>query len=217
MKPIGCLGALMILTVATVAPAAQAPITGVLPAAAKPFEVTPVATFDKPWAMAFLPDGQMLVTEKTGRMLLLSADGKRRTEVAGIPEVNSSGQSALGEVVVHPGFADNRLVYFSYSAVGSPNAITLARGKLTGGLDGARLEEVTTLYSARPAVSGGHYAGRIAFSRDGHLFLAMGERQKSSGAEVIAAGARRVVIVSGILQARDVAAYCREAKARLDE
>jgi glucose/arabinose dehydrogenase len=183
MKGAGRLGAMIILAAAASAPAAQAPITGSRPAAAMPFEATPVATFDKPWAMTFLPDGQMLVTEKAGRMLLLSADGKRRTEVAGIPEVNSTGQSALGEVVVHPRFAENRLVYFSYSAPGSPNAIVLARGKLVAGLDSAKLDDVTTLYRARPDKSGGHYAGRIAFSPDGHLFFSMGERQKFTPAQ----------------------------------
>jgi glucose/arabinose dehydrogenase len=181
MKRIG-IGALL-LAVSGAVVAAQAPITGNRSATVTPFEVTPVATFDKPWAMTFLPDGQMLVTEKAGRMLLLSSDGKRRIEVAGVPEVNSTGQSALGEVVVHPRFVENRLVYFSYSARGSPNAIVLARGKLVGGLEGAKLDDVATLYRARPEKAGGHYAGRIAFSPDGHLFFAMGERQKFTPAQ----------------------------------
>lgn len=183
MKRIGNLGGLMILVLATAASAAQAPITGSPLPTAKPFVAVAITTFDRPWSMAFLPDGQMLVTEKAGRLLLLSADGQRRTAVSGIPEVNSSGQSALGEVVIHPGFAENRFVYFSYSAPGSPNAIVLARGKLVGGLDGAMLENVTTLYQARPPKAGGHYAGRIAFSRDGHLFFSMGERQKFTPAQ----------------------------------
>lgn len=174
---------LLLMSAAVAAPAAQAPITGARPATAPPFAVRAVATFDNPWALAFLPDGRMLVTEKAGRILLLSADGKRRVTVAGVPRVDSSGQGALGEVVVHPGFASNRLVYFSYSAPGSPNGIVLARGKLTGGMDGARLEGVTILYKAHPLISGGHYAGRIAFAPDGHLFFAMGERQKFTPAQ----------------------------------
>ena len=128
MNRIAVICALFCLSPAAAAPAAQAPITGNRPAAAKPFEAVAIATFDSPWALAFLPDGAMLVTEKAGRMLLLSPDGKRRVEVAGIPKVNASGQGGLGEVVAHPDFAANRLVYFSYSAPGSPNAIVLARG-----------------------------------------------------------------------------------------
>lgn len=158
--------------------AAQAPITGERPFADKPFKTEEVARFDSPWAMTFLPGGRMLVTEKAGRMLLLSPDGKQRTAVEGMPAVESSGQAALGEVVAHPDFATNRLIYFSYSAPGSPNGIVLARARLAGDLASARLEDVTTLYRAHPLKSGGHYAGRIAFSPDGHLFLSMGERQK---------------------------------------
>jgi len=162
---------------------AQAPVTGPRPFAAKPFKAVEVARFDSPWALAFLPDGKMLVTEKAGRMLLLSADGKRRAAIAGIPAVDPGGQGALGEVVVHPDFAANRLVYFSYSAPGSPNSVVLMRGRLEGGLNGARLDGVTILYKAYPEKTGGHYAGRMAFAPDGHLFFAMGERQKFSPAQ----------------------------------
>ncbi|ATE65569.1 PQQ-dependent sugar dehydrogenase [Rhizorhabdus dicambivorans] len=182
MHPLASAFALLVALPA-VAPAAQAPITGERPSAAKPFKAAEVASFDSPWALAFLPDGRMLVTEKTGRMLLLSADGRQRTAVTGVPEVNASGQGALGEVVAHPDFAANGQVYFSYSAPGSPNAIVLARGRLVGGADGARLDDVTTLYRAHPDRSGGHYAGRIAFSPDGHLFFSMGERQKFTPAQ----------------------------------
>lgn len=165
------------------APAAQAPVTAARSFAQKPFSALELARFDSPWALAFLPSGQMLVTEKAGRMLLLSPDGQRRTKVAGIPPVDSRGQGALGEVVIHPDFATNRLVYFSYSTPGTPNAVALMRGRLVGGLDGARLEGVKMLYRARPDRTGGHYAGRIAFAPDGHLFFAMGERQKFTPAQ----------------------------------
>lgn len=183
MKLGGALTGLAFFAMAAAAPAAQPPITGERAAAAKPFQATAVAQFEKPWALAFLPGGEMLVTEKAGKLMLLSADGKRRTEVAGVPAVNASGQGGLGEVVVHPDFAASRLVYFSYSEGGSPNGIVLARGRLAGGIDGAKLENVTTLYRAHPAKTGGHYAGRIAFAPDGHLFFAMGERQKFSPAQ----------------------------------
>lgn len=183
MQPIQALCAILLISGATAARAAQAPITGNRPAAAAPFEASALARFNNPWALTFLPDGTMLVTEKAGRMLLLSADGKRRVTVAGVPDVDASGQGALGEVVAHPDFAANRLVYFSYSAPGTPNSIVLARGRLTGGIEGAQLDEVATLYKAHPLARGGHYAGRIAFAPDGHVFFAMGERQKFTPAQ----------------------------------
>jgi len=158
--------------------AGQAPITGDRPFAPPPFAASEIARFDDPWAMTFLPDGQMLVTEKAGRMWLVSGDGRRRTAVGGMPRVNPRGQGALGEVVLHPQFAANSLVYFSYSAAGSLNAITLARGRLSGDLDhGARLDGMTILYRAHPPIDGGQYGGRIAFAPDGHLFFSTGERQ----------------------------------------
>lgn len=183
MRHLGKAVILLLTAGSAAASAAQAPITGERPAAAKPFTATQLASFDSPWAMTFLPDGEILVTEKAGKLLLLSADGKRRTVVAGMPDVDSAGQGALGEVVRHPDFATNRLIYFSYSAPGLPNAIVLARGKLVSGPDGAKLEDVVTLYRAHPAASGGHYAGRIAFAPDGHLFFSIGERQKFTPAQ----------------------------------
>lgn len=157
------------------------------PAAASglPFTVTPVADFDSPWAMTFLPDGRMLVTEKTGMLLLVSADGKTKRPVSGIPAVDSAGQGALKDVVLAPGFAQNRLVYFSYSEAGEGGkGVVLARGTLADGASPA-LRNVQTLFKATPYVSGnGHYSGRIAFAPDGqHLFFTNGERQKFDPAQ----------------------------------
>lgn len=166
--------------------AAQAPITGARPFADMPFVATPIATFDSPWALAFLPDGRMLVNQKAGVMLLVSANGKTRAAVQGIPAVDSDKQGALGEIALHPDFARNKLVYFSYSeAAGEEKGIALARGRLVEDkAGGARLEDLKVLYRVHPKVTGGgHYAGRIAFSPDGHLFLSAGERQKFDPAQ----------------------------------
>jgi len=154
-------------------------------AGGKPFAVTTVAEFKSPWAMTFLPDGRMLVTEKAGQMQLVSADGQTKTSVSGIPAVDSAGQGGLMDVVLHPGFAQNGMVYFSYSATGpGGKGVLLARGKLaeTGGR--AALEGVQTIFTATPFVSGdGHYSGRIAFAPDGKLFYTNGERQKFDPAQ----------------------------------
>jgi glucose/arabinose dehydrogenase len=152
--------------------------------AARPFVVTPVADLDSPWAMTFLPDGRMLVTEKDGRLLLLSADGKTMASLAGIPPVDSAGQGALMDVVLHPQFASNHRVYFSFSEAGpGGKGVALARGSFVDGAKPA-LADVEVIFRASPYVDGnGHYSGRIAFSPDGYLFFTNGERQKFDPAQ----------------------------------
>ena len=154
-------------------------------AAALPFSVTTMADLDAPWAMTFLPDARMLVTEKDGRMLLLSADAKTSRTVATIA-VDSAGQGALMDVVLAPGFARNRQVYFSYSAAGQGGkGVVLARGVLDMAPGAERLTSIETLFRATPLVDGdGHYSGRIAFSPDGqYLFFTNGDRQKFTPAQ----------------------------------
>ncbi len=152
---------------------------------ARPFAMTPVADFDAPWAMTFLPDGRMLVTEKKGEMLLVSADGRQRRTVATVP-VDAAGQGGLMDVVLAPGFARNRQVYFSYSAAGQGGkGVVLARAVLDLAAGGERLRQIEAIYRAYPLVEGdGHYSGRIAFAPDGKsLFFTAGERQKFTPAQ----------------------------------
>lgn len=161
--------------------------------AALPFQVQVVADFESPWAMTFLPDGRMLITEKAGTLYLVSADGQQRKRVDGMPTVASEGQGGLHDVVLHPGFAKNRFVYFSYSEAGQGGqgseggkpvkGIVLARGALVDGEQPA-LQKVEVLFRATPYVDGdGHYSGRIAFAKDGHLFFTNGDRQKFDPAQ----------------------------------
>lgn len=150
-----------------------------------PFTVTPVADFDAPWSMTFLPDGRMLVTEKVGKLILVSADGKTKTEVTGVPAVDSAGQGALKEILLAPDYAKSSQVYFSFSEAGpGGKGVVLARAVLTDGAAPA-LTNVERLFQASPYVEGsGHYSGRIAFAPDGkHLFFANGERQKFDPAQ----------------------------------
>jgi glucose/arabinose dehydrogenase len=170
--------------IATACSASTAPAQDAA-AAAKPFVETVMADFESPWAMAFLPDGRLLVTEKTGKLLLVSADAKQIATIATIPGVDSAGQGGLMDVVLSPGFAKDRLVYFSFSAVREGGkAVALARGRLdeSGTL---ALVDVSVIFRASPAVEGnGHYSGRIAFSPDGkYLFFTNGERQKFDPAQ----------------------------------
>ena len=165
---------------------AQAPTADGLP-----FAITPVADFDAPWAMTFLPDRRMLVTEKAGRLVLASADGQQRQDVAGLPAVDSAGQGGLMDVVLAPDFARSRLVYLSASVAGEGGkGVVLMRGRLVEAPApefgaGAKLVDVREIFRATPFVEGdGHYSGRIAFSPDGkHLFFTNGERQKFTPAQ----------------------------------
>jgi aldose sugar dehydrogenase len=156
------------------------------PPGAKPFAVTPMGEFDAPWAMTFLPDGRMLVTEKAGRLLLLPSSAQSRIVVAGTPAVSAAGQGGLMDVVAHPQFARNRLVYLSWSEEGAGGkGVALGRGTLLEQDGTARLDGFEVLFRASPFVDGdGHFSGRIAFSPDGkYLFFSNGERQKFDPAQ----------------------------------
>ena len=145
-----------------------------------PFRVTPVATFDEPWAMTFLPDGRLLVTEKAGRLRVATVHGEISELVAGVPKVDYGGQGGLGDVVLHPDFASNHTLYLSYAEAGEGDrrGAAVMRATLTLGENGGRLSDQQVIWRQDPKVTGsGHYGHRIAFSPDGHLFISSGERQ----------------------------------------
>ena len=154
---------------------------------AKPFRTSVIADFDSPWAMTFLPDGRMLITEKAGEMILFDPGNGTKIPVAGIPAVDSAGQGALMDVVPAPGFARNKRVYFSFSEAGpGGKGVALATGTFDQASDGTtKLDGVKVIFRATPYVDGnGHYSGRIAFSPDGkYLFFTNGERQKFDPAQ----------------------------------
>lgn len=142
---------------------------------------TLVSGLDHPWGMAFLPDGRLLLTERAGRMRLLSPDGSLSEPLSGVPQVVAKGQGGLLDVVLDPTFADNQLVYFSYSEPGEGGAGTaVARARLTG----TGLEDVKVIFRQTPKVSGHlHFGGRLAFAPDGKLFVTLGERFKFEPAQ----------------------------------
>lgn len=155
--------------------------------ATKPFKTSVIADFDAPWAMTFMPDGRMLVTEKAGEMILFDPKNGTKIPVAGIPPVDSEGQGALMDVVLAPDFARNRTVYFSFSEAGQGGkGVALATGAFHQASDGTtKLDGVKVIFRASQYVDGnGHYSGRIAFSPDGrYLFFTNGERQKFDPAQ----------------------------------
>lgn len=130
--------------------------------------------FAHPWSLAFLPDGDLLVTERPGRLWRLSADGTERRQIAGVPDVHAVGQGGLLDLAIDPEFESNRLLYFSYAAEGPGGANTrLARARL----ESERLEDVTVLFDAEPNHPGGrHFGGRIVVLADGTVALTLGDR-----------------------------------------
>ncbi len=130
---------------------------------------------DYPWGLAFLPDGRMLVTERAGRMRIVERDGTLNAPLAGLPPVVAAGQGGLLDVVLHPQFASNQLVYWSFSESGDGGAATaVARARL----DGNTLADVQVIFRQAPKVSGGnnHFGSRLVWSRDGKLFVGLGDR-----------------------------------------
>lgn len=152
-----------------------------------PFDVEPITSFDEPWAMAFLPDGRMLVTEKKGSVFIVTADGKKAGPLRWGPDVDYGGQGGLGDIALHPEFATNNLVYVSYvePGVGDTRGAAVARAVLTlNERGGGALSSVEVVWRQYPKMAGrGHYGHRMLFDADGYLWISSGDRQKFTPAQ----------------------------------
>ena len=141
-----------------------------------------VSGLSHPWAVAFLPDGRMLVTERQGTMRIAGKDGKLEAQpVAGLPQVTPHGQGGLMDVALHPNFAQNNLVYWCFSARGADGVGSeVARGKLAGG----RIEGAEVIFRQSPkGNTGRHFGCRLVFDRQGLLYVTLGDRGEQDRAQ----------------------------------
>jgi len=150
--------------------------------AAKPASVrteTVAQGLEHPWGLAFLPDGRLLVTERPGRMRLVTKNGKLSAPIAGLPEIAVLGQGGLLDVALGPDFATSGAIYLSYAEPreAGKNGTSVARAKLVLEGDGGKLEDVAVIFRQEPAIkSTYHFGSRLVFARDGSLFITTGER-----------------------------------------
>jgi aldose sugar dehydrogenase len=165
------IAAVTIALTLTATACAQAPV---------PFISTPVAEFNEPWALEFLPDGRLLITEKSGTVQLVTQDGKK-TAVTGTPKVAYGGQGGLGDIKLHPDFANNHVVYISYVEAGDNKTSGAVVGKGTLDLAKPAIEGFAVIWRALPKLDSGlHFSHRLLLDNDGHLFVSAGERNHNA-------------------------------------
>jgi glucose/arabinose dehydrogenase len=166
--------AILVLYGAVTSKAEAVPLIG-----AQSYVVTPVVKFSEPWAMTFLPDGRLLVTEKRGTLRVYTINGTSAT-ISGVPTVSYGGQGGLGDVTLHPSFAANNLIYLSYAEAGTngTRGAAVARARLTlNPQGGGSLSNVQVIWRQTPKVTGGnHFGHRIVFGSDGRLWISSSER-----------------------------------------
>ena len=178
----GILSAALTLVIAGIiagAGAAQDGKTVTSKSSAGNLEVETVASgLENPWGLAFLPDGRMLVTERPGRLRIVSRSGTVSAPVANVPPVFANGQGGLLDIALAPDFADSRMIYFSYAEPREGAAGTsVARGKLMEEAGNAWLDGVQVIFRQQPASGGSnHFGSRLVFARDGSLFITLGDR-----------------------------------------
>jgi glucose/arabinose dehydrogenase len=142
---------------------------------------------DRPWGLAFLPDGRMLVSERPGRLRVVGPDGRLDpVPVAGLPRIDAQGQGGLLDVALHPKYRDNGWIYWSYAQrdAGGDNGTEVARGRLGGGPGAWRMDNVEVIFRMAPKSSGGlHFGSRLVFDREGLLYVTLGDRGEMARAQ----------------------------------
>lgn len=146
--------------------------------------VTVASGLNHPWGLVFLPDGRMLVTERSGQLRLIDADGHVSAALMGVPAVHAAGQGGLLDIALDPAFASNQRIYLSYAEPGSGGTSGTAVYRARIDLTRLALVDGSVIFRQKPKTTGdGHYGSRLIFARDGTLFVTLGERQKFTPAQ----------------------------------
>lgn len=172
-------------------------LLAVVPAQAElPFTVTEVAKFDDPWSVAVMPDGRLLVTEVKGTLFIVEEDGSQSRRVGGMPDVRYGGQGGMGDVVLHPDFEDNHMVYLSYAeaGVGGTQGAVVARALLDESGRRPSLSDVEVIWRQYPKLVGyGHYGHRMLFDDEGYLWITSSDRQKFTTSQDMQSNAGKLI------------------------
>jgi len=187
----------------------------------RPFDVEVIHDFHEPWALAFMPDGRMLVTEKKGALHIVNQMGQT-AGVSGLPDVDYGGQGGMGDIALHPDFENNGLVYMSYAEAGPGNTrgAAVARAVLTESNGRGTLDDFEVIWRQYPKVFGrGHYGHRILFDDDGYLWISSGDRQKFTPAQDMQANMGKILrlIDDGSVPADNPFVNYRDQDPRVDD
>ncbi len=189
MQVAGAVGALLLVSQPAFA------LKDTVKSTAGPINVETVAELESPWGFTFLPDGEILVTQKGGELVKVTKDGKVSEPIEGVPEVWANGQGGLLDVALDPDFEENSLVYLTYSEPGEAGkaGTAAARGKLQDG----KLTDVEVIFRQKPKMEGpNHFGSRLAFAADGKLFITTGERFKFDPAQDLQTHLGKVIRVN---------------------
>lgn len=160
------------------------------------YKVNNIAEFNEPWAITPLKDGRLLVTERKGRLYLFDPETKKKTEIKGTPKVAYGGQGGLGDVALHPDFANTPWIYLSYAEQGQGGyGAVVIRGKLDLKRSTPQLTQIEKIWTQVPKFSSGqgHYGHRIVFGPDGKLWISSGERQQFDPAQDMKSNAGKII------------------------
>jgi len=164
-------------------------------AQAQPFATEVVTDFDEPWSLAVMPDGRLLVTETKGSLYIVTGEGEKSRAVSGVPDVAYGGQGGLGDVVLHPDFENNGVVYLSYAETGvdGTRGAAVARAVLEDS-ERPALRDVEVIWRQYPKFVGyGHYGHRLLFDDEGYLWISSGDRQKFTPAQDMQSNSGKLV------------------------
>lgn len=171
-------------------------VVAAAPARSEQFAVHTVSQFSAPWAMTFLPDGRLLVTEMAGELRLYDPDRNKMGNIRGVPAVVHRGQGGLGDVMLHPAYESNGLIYLSYVEAGDGGqGAAVARGRLKlNDAGGGALEDLEVIWRQVPKKKGnGHFGQRLAFGPDGKLWISSSERQEFDPAQDMSSNLGKIV------------------------